>query len=286
MESTTALIGDAPDHTGDETRRSVMGGPRVPILMYHDVAPLAPTGLEKYVVHPGAFARQMRWLRLRGYTAVDLDLVLDGWAGRRRLPRRPVVITFDDGFRTLLDHAVPVLKDLGFTATFFLVAGLTGRSSIWLRDALSADLPLMSWDDARALEARGFHCQCHTMSHPHLTALTEAACREELAASRARLAEELGHPAHHLAYPFGDYDDHVRRVADEEGFRSACSVHRGRASAADDHLALRRIPIDGSDTLLDFANRLRNGDTVRESMRGRYVQVRRRVAPGAMVDPS
>ena len=72
------------------------------------------------------------------------------------MPRRPVVITFDDGFQGCADYAVPVLRTHGFTAMFYLVAGLMGATSRWLRPELGMELALMSWDTARSLAAEGF----------------------------------------------------------------------------------------------------------------------------------
>ena len=89
----------------------------VPILMYHQVSPRPHPAFRKYTVMPGAFARQMAWLARTGHVAISLDLLAGSRAGRAALPSRPVVITFDDGFRESVEHATPVLAKHGFTAT-------------------------------------------------------------------------------------------------------------------------------------------------------------------------
>lgn len=246
----------------------------VPILMYHEVARRAPAGFEKFVVSPVAFARQMRWLAWRGYTAIGLDLLLDAREGRAALPVRPVVVTFDDGFQECVDHAAPVLKAYGFRAIFYLVTGFMGATSRWLRPILGFELPIMSWSSARALLDAGFDCGAHTVSHPHLTLLSTDACRGELAASRAELEAELGRAVRHLAYPFGSYDAAVRACAEEAGYRSACSVRIGLSAVGDDRLALHRVPVSGTDSFADFVWRLRTAHTVAESVRSGWRRLR------------
>src|SRR5688572_25859544 len=101
--------------------------PSVPILMYHDVAPELHAGFERFTVRARDFAWQMRWLALTGHESITLDRLLAARRGEATLPRRPVVLTFDDAFVASGEHAPPVLRRHGFTATFFVVAGLVGR---------------------------------------------------------------------------------------------------------------------------------------------------------------
>ncbi|HEU4648135.1 MAG TPA: polysaccharide deacetylase family protein [Gemmatimonadales bacterium] len=220
-------------------------------------------GFEKYTVTPRAFALQMRWLARAGYSAIGLDAVLTHRAHATELPRRPVVLTFDDGFRSCVERVVPVLQTYGFTAMFYLVAGLMGQTSRWLQATHGFELPLIDWPTARRLTDAGFHCGAHSMTHPHLPKLAPASCRYELAESRRLAEQEVGQEVVHLAYPFGSYDAAVRQMAAEAGFRSACSVKLGRSPPDDDPLALRRIPVTGTDTLLDFVCRLRTAQSLR-----------------------
>ena len=236
----------------------------IPILTYHHVTPEDLPSFRKYIVHPRMFAAQMRWLASHGYTPVDLASVV---GGRANLPRRPVVITFDDGYRACVEHAVPILERWGLRAVFFLVAGLMGGPSRWLREEVGIELPLIDWPTARRLEAAGFTCASHTLTHPRLAKLARDACRRELAESRARLEDELGHAVLDLAYPFGSFDEHVRSAVLEAGYRSACAETPGRSRPNDDRLALRRIRIRGEESLLDFKLRVLTGFSAREWLR-------------------
>jgi peptidoglycan/xylan/chitin deacetylase (PgdA/CDA1 family) len=252
----------------------------VPILMYHEVTPRPAPAFRKYALTPVAFAAQMRWLALAGYSPITLDDLLAGRGGQKKLPARPVVITFDDGFQDCAEYAAPILGVRGFTATFFLVAGLMGRGSEWLRATRGIELALMDWSSARRLEAAGFQCGAHSLSHPHLADLDPATCRTELWESRQRLEHELGHGVRHLAYPYGSYNDVVRATAAECGYQTACSVRIGLSTADDDPFALHRVPISGLESFVDFVFRLRTGLTMRETWQASGPALKRRLGPG------
>jgi peptidoglycan/xylan/chitin deacetylase (PgdA/CDA1 family) len=224
--------------------------------MYHEVAPHPPSGFRKYVVTPAEFARQMRLLSYLGYRSITFDTLLAARAGGARLPARPVIITFDDGFRDCADYAAEALARYGQSATFYLVAGLMGDSSRWLLAEVGLELPLMSWDTARRLEQNGHRCGSHALTHPKLASLSPTACREQLTRSRHLLEDRLGREVRDLAYPFGSHSPVVRNLAEEAGYRSGCGVQIGIARHQDHVLALPRVPINGGESLADFACRL------------------------------
>jgi peptidoglycan/xylan/chitin deacetylase (PgdA/CDA1 family) len=242
---------------------------RVPILMYHQVSPDDRPEFRKYTVSPREFRRQVGWLRLAGYHSVGLAQLIEARKGEGTLPPRPVVITFDDGFAGCHEHAAPALASAGFTATFYLVAGLMGGSSSWLRAERGFEAPIMTWENARELQARGFTCGAHSMTHPRLATLPVDECRRELVESRELLEQHLGDRVEHLAYPFGSYDEGVRLAAIESGYRSAVSVRPGLSDPDDDPFALHRVFVAGTDTIIDFAARLRFAVGVRDLVRGK-----------------
>jgi peptidoglycan/xylan/chitin deacetylase (PgdA/CDA1 family) len=250
----------------EPSRSELVSGVQVPVLMYHEVSPSPHPAFRRYTVTVRDFTRQMRWLAAFGYQPIDMDTLVRARQGRASLPKRPVVITFDDGFQGCADHAVPVLRTHGFTAVFYLVAGLMGATSRWLRPELGVELALMSWDTARSLAAEGFRCGAHTLTHPRLAGLDPARRRQELVDARGRMEDELGHSVVHLAYPYGDFDQPVQAAAAEAGYVTACSTRPGRSGADDDLLALHRVTVYGHDSLLDFAWRLRTGVAVREQL--------------------
>lgn len=242
-------------------------GQTIPILMYHEVSPVPEPLFRKYIVTPPAFRRQMWWLRGASYNPVSLGQLVASRLGGAALPSRPIVITFDDGFQDCIEYAADILSANGFTASFFFVAGLIGRTSRWLLAERGFERQLATMASARRLIDEGFECGAHSLTHPRLATLPEAACREELARSRSVLEQGLGRPVVHMAYPHGSFDARVRELAGEAGYQTACTVAPGFATPLDDLLTLPRIIVSGHDTLADFAWRLRTATSIRESVR-------------------
>ncbi len=257
--------------------RVIAGGAFVPILMYHQVTPSPLPEFRKYAVTTEAFAAQMEWLALRGYVPISMNTLFEHRAGRGELPSRPVVLTFDDGYQDCLEHAAPILKARGFTATFYIVARLAGKTSRWLLTERGIELPLLDWASVRQLKAAGNECGSHSMSHPKLNQLPPTACREELLASRRLLEDQLGEEVRHLAYPFGAYNEKVRAIAVESGYRTACSVRPGWSPPDDDLMALRRIHVEGEGSLTDFVHSLRRHRSPMELLRAGVRVLRRKL---------
>jgi peptidoglycan/xylan/chitin deacetylase (PgdA/CDA1 family) len=247
--------------------------------MYHQVAADVQPNFRKYTVSVRAFRRQIQWLRMCGYNAISLEQ-WSAFAKGEPLPPKPVLITFDDGFRSCYDTAVPILLDAGYTAVFYLVTELMGRSSEWLSGS-GVVLPIMSWSQARELERVGFYCGAHTQKHARLSSLPDHECRSELVGSRETLESRLGRHIRDLAYPFGSCDDRVRRLAVEAGFESACSVRMGLASRGDDSLMLPRVPVNGNESFLDFVCRLNTAVNTKSVVRGGINAVHQFLRPSA-----
>jgi peptidoglycan/xylan/chitin deacetylase (PgdA/CDA1 family) len=241
----------------------------VPILMYHQVTPSPAASFERYSVTPRRFAAQMRLLAAARYTSITMAELADHWRERKALPRRAVVITFDDGFRDCVEFAVPVLERYRFRAVFYLVAGLMGQTSKWLRAAGAAEFPLMDWSAARRLQDAGMQCGAHSVTHPALAACSPAEARKELVESRRLLEDRLGQQVTHFAYPFGSVSPEVRALAAEAGYVSACATERRLATAQDDLLQLPRVSVYGGESLLDFVCRLRTARSPRQLLRAK-----------------
>src|SRR5512135_206224 len=109
-----------------------MLSPAIPILMYHQVTPRPHPALRKYSLTPRMFRLQMVWLALNGYHTITLDALVRNRLGHGTLPKRPIVITFDDGYVDCVNYAIPAMKAVGYTGVFYLVSGLMGRVSQWL----------------------------------------------------------------------------------------------------------------------------------------------------------
>lgn len=211
----------------------------VPILTYHSL-----DGSGSVIsVSPEAFAGHMRSLRERGFAGISLQTLLDAWEGGGPLPERPVVLTFDDGFRNVLEHGVPLLAQHGFSGTVFVVTGWCGRTSDWPGQGAGVPrLPLLSWDEIDEVAAAGLELAPHTVGHRRLPELGPEEARREMVDAQTALEDRLGRRITSFAYPYGDVDQAVAELA-REHFRGAVSVRMGSARPGDDRLLLPRLDV-------------------------------------------
>jgi peptidoglycan/xylan/chitin deacetylase (PgdA/CDA1 family) len=224
----------------------------VPVLAYHKVAEI-PAGarFECNYVRPATFVGQLRWLRAAGYQSITFGQYLSHRQDGVPLPQRPILITFDDGYRSNLEIAAPILRRFGFTATVFVVTGLIGGTNVWDPDEIQE--PLLSADEIRQLAALGFDIQSHTHTHARLTTLTPAEALDELRRSRMALADVLGRPASVIAYPWGDHSETTCALAAQAGYDAGVIVRRRTNFARTPMYALRRIGVNNATRLPRFA---------------------------------
>jgi peptidoglycan/xylan/chitin deacetylase (PgdA/CDA1 family) len=224
----------------------------VPILMYHRVdvlEPSLPTITRGLTVDPDDFEAQMRWLVSHGYRSITQRQLFEALLRGRRLPSKPVLITFDDGYRNVFGKASPVLRRLGLRATAYVIVGRISNG----------DPSFLTWGQLRSLERRGVEIGSHTLTHRDLTSLSSSDLRRELLGSRVALARELGHSVHTLAYPYGAYDARVVRMAQASGYVLAVTTRPGTRQAGNAPLELRRIQILDSTGVAGLAAILRGG---------------------------
>jgi peptidoglycan/xylan/chitin deacetylase (PgdA/CDA1 family) len=175
----------------------------------------------------------MRWLSGHGFHAVTPLELFDALERGRPLPPKPVLITFDDGYRDVLGKAAPVLHRLHMPAVAFVI---TDRIS-------GPDPSFLTWGMLARLERLGVAVGSHTVSHRDLTTLSGADLATELGGSRRALERHLGHPVQWLAYPAGAEDAVVLAAARRAGYVLGLTTRPGTSQPADDPLELRRDEI-------------------------------------------
>lgn len=201
------------------------------------------------------FRSHLALLAALGWTSVSLDDVAAVVTGNSdaALPNRPYVLTFDDGYRELLDYAIPALEAAGIKATLFVLAGL--REDRWIDRGDCPNLELLRSDELRDLARRGFAIGSHTGTHVCLTELDDTALEREVAGARARLAEMCRATVDHFSYPFGLCDARSRDAVIRAGYRTACTTNRGRARPGMDLYTLPRLSVGKRMGTLRFARR-------------------------------
>lgn len=228
----------------------------IPILMYHqiDAPPPRGTPMRGMTVSPASFAAQMGLLRMLGYRGLSMPELLPYLRGEKS--GKVVGITFDDGYVNNLEHALPVLKKHGFSATCYAVSGRLGGRNDWDASMGVPQKPLMNADQFRQWIAAGMDVGAHTRNHVDLTALSDEAAGEEIAGCRMELETALGAPVRHFCYPYGRYTARHAELVRKAGYETATTVQRGRARAEDDLYELPRVLVAKSTHLAQFAAKL------------------------------
>ena len=214
---------------------------RPPVLCYHRVGGQLELGVTR--VAKSVFARQMTTLARAGWKTLTLDQFAErlqpGYSAFRT-PHSAFLLTFDDGYASFAEHVYPILAEVGFTATTFLITDYVGRVNTWDVRYTWHRLAHLDWDTIGRWRARGFDFASHTASHQRLTRLSDAQAAAELERSRETLRRRLGlEAARAVAYPFGARDERIERLANAVGYELGFGGVHGNGS----RLALARLPV-------------------------------------------
>jgi len=205
----------------------------LPILGYHRIgvfrADHVPTLSQE------AFERQLSLLARFRYRACSFDEVVDCLDRGAPLPRRGVVIAFDDGYEETHTVAWPLLKRFGFSATVFVAPAEVGAPGF------------ATWEQLIELARDGLTIGSHTMHHTYLPLVNEARALEELVQSKRVLEARLHQPVHYLSYPIGGFTPQAQAAARQAGYRAACTTNRAASHTGMDRYALRRIKMTERD---------------------------------------
>ena len=201
--------------------------PGVPVLTYHHIG----AGSEWYYVTEADFERQLVYLRESGYSAISVQELADGLAGRARLPKRPIVLTFDDGYEDNYRAALPALKRQGMRASFFVVTGKLGQKDY------------MTWEQAREMSEQGMELGSHTVHHYTLNEINLKEMERELLVSRLMLENNLPKAAPVFANPFGETAPAVVGLLERTGYQAACSSVVGLNEPGQNLFMIRRMSV-------------------------------------------
>ena len=213
----------------------------VPILMYHVLA--APPPAAPYpdlYVRPRDFTGDIAWLVRHGYHGVTLRQVYDHWTAGTPLPRRPVVVSFDDGYLSQYTRGFATLRADGWP-------GVVNLQVNFLRPFSG----LRPWR-VRKLIAAGWEIDAHTLTHPDLTTLDPARLQDEVAGSRRALRRLFHVPVDFFCYPAGRYDARVIRAVRAAGYLGATTTNYGLARPPN-YFTLARVRVTGSEGVAGFA---------------------------------
>lgn len=244
------------------------GSRRDTVVVYHAIGAIPRSAPEwNGFIHPDRFAAQMAYLTERR-RVVDLDALFEPDAS----PGPPrVAVTFDDAYRSVLEHAVPVLRRLGLPAAFFVPTRWIGERNTWDPPG-DVERDLMTADELAELARTGFAVESHGHAHIDYARTSPETAADDVRASVERLTAILGRPPRYLAYPYGRASAAAAAEAARLGLRGAFSLDRPQDVAGD--FAVQRIPVVPADRRPLFALKTS----------GRYIGWRRSAPVRAVYD--
>lgn len=211
----------------------------VPVLMYHKV------GEDKdndAVIREDLFRAQMEYLKKNDYHPITLDELADYLEKGTPLPVRPVVLTFDDGYKDTYTIVYPLLKKLGFVGTVFVNPGDIGTR--------------LTWQELEEMKKGGMMIASHGYDHVEMNTLTDKGQKENLEKAQKALKEKLDIDNKWFCYPYGEHNAFSKAELKRQGFRGAVKMNGGWAHAGEDLYAINRLWVGNAVTLEHFAERV------------------------------
>lgn len=221
----------------------------IPVLMYHHVGPL-PDRPDKLsldlTVSPDEFRAQVEYFKNSGYETVTVEQAYRALEFGDKLPAKPIIFTFDDGYKDVFTYAVPILKDNGYVGTFAIATELLGRPTYAV------------WSDVLAAQKNGMEIVSHTENHLDLTDPIYSAedLNREISGSKEVLEKKLGQPVEFFVYPYGKHNAKVEELIAQAGYKAAFTTEFGEYMSQDSLLRTPRVRVHGGAEGLDKLKRI------------------------------
>jgi peptidoglycan/xylan/chitin deacetylase (PgdA/CDA1 family) len=225
-------------------------------ITYHNVSPGDPGVHPLLTVSPDQFATQMDWLERHHYSPIH-PWEWSAWLTERRpLPKKPVLITFDDGYENIVEYAFPIVRRHGFKAAAYIVTGLVGKTNEWDRREGWGELGLMSRQHIIEWADKDVEFGAHTRDHVDLRALTQGELEQQIFGSKSDLLDILGVAPTSFVYPYGSFNREVRDCA-ARAFKTSLTTEEALCTDAGDPLLMPRIWVRPDENVARFAQRVK-----------------------------
>ena len=213
-------------------------GYTVPVLTYHSV------NYEDSLISvtPESFDRQLLYIKAKGYKVISLAELVEGIKSNKRFNRKTVVITFDDGRKDNYIYGLAILKKYRFPVMIFLAANEVNNKPDFL-----------TWDEVKAMMRYNVSFGAHTKNHVYLSSIgSDETLRDEIAGSKKLIEKNIIAPAEYFSYPYGAFNENVKNIVKESGYKGACTTNIGFGRFNEDIYAIKRIRVKNSDTNKPF----------------------------------
>lgn len=214
---------------------------QIPILVYHGIRKTGASEnamQKRFNISPEILEKEFSFLKNEGYETISFMDLYEAFSNNKPLPQKPIIISFDDGWKNQYTVAFPLLKKFGMRATFFVISGV-----------LDGDLYMTS-ENIKEMSDAGMEIGAHTKNHPYLDRLSAEIAREEITGSKTALQKIIGKPITTFAYPYGHFNNETAKIVEQSGFRTARNTFLGITSKKDNLFRLKSIEATENINLL------------------------------------
>jgi peptidoglycan/xylan/chitin deacetylase (PgdA/CDA1 family) len=221
----------------------------IPVLMYHQVLPEAPP-VSKYNLHVTAadLEKQLQFLKARGFETVTFEDLM-----KRRLPRKPVILTFDDGYENNYHFLLPLLKKHLMKAVIYILGNRRHRTNFWDVPQGEAEHALLTPAQIKTMTQSGLvEFGSHSLNHSKLTLLKPKELEKEIAGSKTALEAFLRKPVVSFAYPYGFVNEEIKKMTAAAGYTFGIGVNNGPSRFKDDLMEIRRVHLFPKTSAVEY----------------------------------
>lgn len=200
--------------------------------------------------------KHLKLLDLWGFTPITFNDYLLSSSGELQLPKRPVIITFESGYRDTYKFAFPLLKEFGMNAVVFAIGDRTIRADDWNKRLGLSPEQLVLDDELTTMHEAGFEIGSQSLTHPDLTSLPDQEAWNEVTISKEVLEFLLGSPITSFSYPFGLVDERIKDIVKNARYRFGCGKEGRSPGVAPSPFSIKRISITNTTNAMRFAAKL------------------------------
>ncbi len=222
----------------------------IPILMYHKVPTIKLESKHRIFVTKKNFKKQLQFFRLRGLTSItfqDYQNYVTGKMNIREFPKKPFILTFDDGYADNYTNALPLMQKYGFRGVIYLLGDFECTKNFWDEGESLESILLLTTDQKSAFVNAKWEIGAHTMTHRHLTKLSAEEITYELKTSRENIEKGLNTSVISFAYPYGDVNENVKELTRKEGFTYGIATDSGGMNMEEDPYQVFRVNVFPED---------------------------------------
>jgi peptidoglycan/xylan/chitin deacetylase (PgdA/CDA1 family) len=223
----------------------------IPIVTYHKICYDKEFGIN--VVWPSQFQRHMKYLHERKFHPITFIDIVKG-----NIPSNPIIITFDDGYQSIFDYALPILQKYHFRAVIYIITNFIGKYNLWDAKLSGNRFMHLNQEEIYALHQAGMEIGSHGKTHRGLIFLNREDIESELSESFEFLKDLTHQRILSIAYPFGLQNNQIQQIARKVGYHFGC-INLWGVQPKNNPFCLKRIPVYRIDNLNVFHNKLSNG---------------------------